>query len=149
MRHALVLLLALIAAFASLQKAGASESARELVSDCQSLERGSKGGGTQIKIPNTKQALQCWGYMRAMQDLSVLADQDGHRIMGSCPPEQTTLLQLIHAFVTYARSHPGELEGNTAVVVLKALGEAFPCNQVGKNLLGQRQRATADAGARF
>lgn len=131
MRHVLVLLLALIASFASPQPASAIESARELASNCQSLERGSKGAGDHIKIPNTKQALQCWGYMRAMQDLSVLADQDGRRIMGSCPPEQTTLLQLIHAFVTYARSHPGELQGNTAIVVLKALGEAFPCHQIG------------------
>jgi len=149
MRHVLVLLLALIAAFASSLKASASESARELASDCQSLERGKTGAGAHIKIPNTKQALQCWGYMRAMQDLSVLADQDGHRIMGSCPPEQTTLLQLIHAFVTYARSHPGELQGNTAVVVLKALGEAFPCHQVGEKFLGQRRRVTADAVARL
>ena len=29
-------------------------------------------------------------YMQAMQDLSVLADEEGHRIMGACPPEQTT-----------------------------------------------------------
>jgi hypothetical protein len=129
MRHTLVLLSALIAAFASSQKASASESARELASDCRNLEQGSRGAGGHIKIPNTKEALQCWGYMRAMQDLSVLADQDGHRIMGSCPPEQTTLLQLIHAFVTYARSHPGELEGNAAVIVIKALGDAFPCHQ--------------------
>jgi len=153
MRHVLVLLLALIAAFASSLKASASESesesARELASDCQSLERGKTGAGAHIKIPNTKQALQCWGYMRAMQDLSVLADQDGHRIMGSCPPEQTTLLQLIHAFVTYARSNPGELQGNTALVVIKALGAAFPCHQVGGKFLHHRQRVIADAVARL
>lgn len=141
MRHALVLLLALIAALASSQKASAIESARELASDCQSLERGSKGTGAHIRIPDTKQALQCWGYMRAIQDLSVLADPDGHRIMGSCPPEETTLLQLIHAFITYARSHPSELQGNTAVVVIKALEEAFPCHQVGEKFLGRRPRA--------
>ncbi|MGP0090732.1 MAG: Rap1a/Tai family immunity protein [Xanthobacteraceae bacterium] len=133
MRHTLVLLfsliLALIAALASSQKASASESARDLASDCRNLEQGRRGAGAHIKIPNTKEALQCWGYMRAMQDLSVLADQDGHRIMGSCPPEQTTVLQLIHVFVTHARSHPGELEGNAALVVIKALGDAFPCHQ--------------------
>jgi hypothetical protein len=37
--------------------------------------------------------------MQAMQDLSVLADENGHRIMGACPPEQTTTLQLIRSFV--------------------------------------------------
>ena len=38
-----------------------------------------------------------------------------------------TVLQLIRSFVTYTRSHPAELEGNTAVAVFKALQHAFPC----------------------
>jgi hypothetical protein len=59
--------------------------------------------------------------MRAIQDLSVLARPDGSRIMGSCPPEQTQVLELIRSFVTYSRAHPAELEGNAAVVVFKAL----------------------------
>jgi len=41
-----------------------------------------------IYIPSTREALTCWGYMQAIQDLSVLADENGHRIMGACPPEQ-------------------------------------------------------------
>ena len=127
MRYAFALLLAPIAAAAWSQKAGAVESARELASYCQKLERGTKGAAQHIQIPNTKEALLCWGYMQAMQDLSVLAYEDGTRIMGSCPPEQTTVLQLIRSFVIYARSHPAELEGNTAVAVFKALQHTFPC----------------------
>jgi len=65
------------------------------------------------------------GYMQAMQDLSVLADEDGRRIMGACPPQRTTLLELIQAFVSYARSH--ELPDNAALAVTRALQEAFPC----------------------
>jgi hypothetical protein len=49
-----------------------------------------------------------WGYMEAIQDLSVLAEDDGRRLLGSCPPEQITLLQLIRSFVSYAHSHPGQ-----------------------------------------
>jgi ABC-type taurine transport system ATPase subunit len=65
---------------------------------------------------------------RALDDQDIeLAGEDGRRLLGSCPPEQTTLLQIIHAFVGYARSHAGDLEGDTAVVVIKALQEAFPC----------------------
>ena len=67
-----------------------------------SLERGAKGDGRHLYIPRTREALTCWGYMQAMQDLSVLADEEGHRIMGACPPEQTMTLQLIHSFVRYA-----------------------------------------------
>ena len=127
MRNAFALLLALMTAYAWSQNANAVESARDLASYCQKLDRGTKGAAQNTQIPNTKEALLCWGYMQAMQDLSVLAYEDGTRIMGSCPPEQTTVLQLIRSFVTYARSHPDELEGNTAVAVFKALQHAFPC----------------------
>jgi hypothetical protein len=30
-----------------------------------------------IYIPSTREALTCWGYMQAMRDLSVLADEMG------------------------------------------------------------------------
>jgi len=62
-----------------------------------------------------------------MQDLSVLADEEGHRIMGACPPDQTTTLQLIQSFVRYARAHRSELPGNAVVTVFRALREAYPC----------------------
>ena len=70
------------------------------------------------------------GYMQAMQDLSVLADEEGHRIMGACPPEQMTTLQLIQSFVRYARAHRSELQGNAVVAVFRALQEAYPCRAV-------------------
>jgi hypothetical protein len=94
---------------------------------CQSLKRGARGAGRQIYIPNTREALTCWGYMQAMQDLSVLVDENGHRIMGACPPEQTTTLQLIRLFIRYARTHRTELPGNALVAVFRALRAAYPC----------------------
>jgi hypothetical protein len=65
--------------------------------------------------------------MQAVQDLSVLADESGNRLLGSCPPENTTSLQLIRSFLGYARAHPAALTGNTAVVVIHSLQQAFPC----------------------
>jgi hypothetical protein len=56
MRHAFALLLALVAASACSQKASAVESARDLASYCQKLERGIKGAAQDIRIPNTKEA---------------------------------------------------------------------------------------------
>jgi Rap1a immunity proteins len=126
MKNAFALLLVvLMNTYVWSQNANAVESARDLASYCQKLDRGTKGAAQ-----NTKEALLCWGYMQAMQDLSVLAYEDGTRIMGSCPPEQTTVLQLIRSFVTYARTHSEELEGNTAVAVFKALQDAYPCRQI-------------------
>ena len=118
-----VICLALVAGLSV--SAHATGSARELVGDCRSLLQAKTGAGEQIRIPFTKKALVCWGYMQAMQDLSVLADEDGRRIMGACPSQRTTLLELIQAFLSYARSH--KLPDNAALAVTRALQEAFPC----------------------
>ena len=92
MRYALALLV--LVAASNWSQAYAVENARALASYCQKLEQGTKGAARDIRIPNTKEALLCWGYMQAVQDLSVLVYEDGARIMGSCPPKQTTVLQL-------------------------------------------------------
>jgi hypothetical protein len=131
MRYARLLSIGLVATVAFAWSAAAVENAHELAGYCQSLERGAKGAGRQIYIPRTREALTCWGYMQAMQDLSVLSDEEGHRIVGACPPEQTSTLQLIQLFVRYARSHRSELPGNAVVVVFRTLREAY---QIGSAL---------------
>jgi hypothetical protein len=127
MRCARLISIGLIATVVFAWSAAAMENAHELARYCQELERGAKGAGRHIHIPRTPEALTCWGYMQAMQDLSLLADEEGHRIMGACPPEQATTLQLIQSFVRYARAHRSELPGNAVVVVFRALREVYPC----------------------
>jgi hypothetical protein len=127
MRYARILSIGLVATVAFAWSAVAVENAHELAGYCKSLERGVKGAGRHIYIPSTREALTCWGYMQAMQDLSVLSDEEGHRIMGACPPEQTSTLQLIQSFVRYAHAHRSELPGNAVVAVFRALREAYPC----------------------
>jgi hypothetical protein len=127
MRYARILWIGLVATAAFAWSAAALENAHELAGYCQNLERDAKGAARHIYIPSTREALTCWGYMQAMQDLSVLADEEGHRIMGACPPEQTTTLQLIRSFVRYARAHRSELPNNAVVAVFRALREAYPC----------------------
>jgi hypothetical protein len=130
MRYAGIFVAVLISASNSWsQTADANESTPDMVHYCQNLERGQRGNGEHIRIPNTKQALLCWGYMQAMQDISVLVTSEGRRLVGSCPPEQTRLLQLIHIFIRHERSKREKEHGNTASAVIRALQEAFPCNQ--------------------
>jgi hypothetical protein len=105
----------------------AVENSRELVSYCEAAEKGVSGSGREVEIPATKEALLCWGYMEAFQDLAALADQNGARLLGACPPEQGTLLELVHSFVAYARAHRADLPDNSAVAVIKALQQAYPC----------------------
>jgi len=131
MRYASILVVVLISASSSLsQTARANEGASEMIHNCRTLERGTKGRGTHIRIPNTRQALLCWGYMQAMQDISVLVTSDGHRLVGSCPPEQITLLHLIHIFIKYERANPEEEQDNAASAVIKAFHDAFPCDRL-------------------
>jgi hypothetical protein len=127
MRYARILSIGLVATVSFACSAAAVENAHELAGYCQSLKRSVKGAGRHIYIPRTREALTCWGYMQGMQDLSVLADENGGRIMGACPSEQTTTLQLIRLFVRYASTHRSELPGNAVVTVFRALGEAYPC----------------------
>src|SRR5262245_17993511 len=105
----------------------AIESSRELLSYCQAVERGVTGSGREIEIPATREALLCWGYLEAFQDLSALADPNGNRLLGVCPPEDGTLRDLLRAFVAYASSREAELPRNSAVAVMRALRQAYPC----------------------
>src|SRR5438270_9680626 len=129
MRLCAALLGSLFAACALAQSARAIESPGQLASYCQKLEKSSRGTGKNIQIPNTREALLCWGYMQAIQDLSMLADADGRRLIGSCPPADSRLRDLIHAFLEYEQLHRDDVEANTVIAVTKALQQAYPCTE--------------------
>jgi len=110
------------------QDARAIETPLQLAKNCEGVKASTKGRRQKLQIPKASSALLCWGYMQAMQDISALADHDGRRIAGSCPPEDGTLLEMIHGYVGYARSHRYELGDNTAAAVIKALQVLYPCS---------------------
>src|ERR1043166_9881844 len=100
MPRALGLILVLLFAASPLD---AHASARELAGGRQALLQGKQGSGEEIRVPLTKPALQCWGYMQAVQDFAALADENGQRVLGVCPPDRATLLDMVQTFVRYAR----------------------------------------------
>jgi hypothetical protein len=124
---AVMIALALAGVLLPSRSAQAFETARELATQCKSVDASALRSERDAYIPGTSAALQCWGYMQAMQDLLVLVDDDGKRIMGVCPNEKTSLLQMTHAFVGYADQHSGDLSNDAALIVVQALKEAFPC----------------------
>jgi hypothetical protein len=124
------IVVAIVLIFAS-EQAQSANPVGDLLNGCQILERGKRGTGQMVHIPKSKGALVCWGYMKAMQDLSVWVDENGNKILGSCPPERTTTLDLIHSFVRYGRSHRRQLPSNAALVVAKAFQQVFPCDENG------------------
>ena len=64
MRSGLLLMMMAITFLVASEHAQAVDSTRDLVNECQSLERGKRGTGHRIRIPKTKTALLCWGYMK-------------------------------------------------------------------------------------
>ena len=139
MPRALVLILVLLVA-AMPREAYAVGSARELAGDCQTLLAGKHGSGEHIRIPRTKPALVCWGYMQAMQDFAALVDENGRRMLGVCPPDEATLLDIVQAFVKYAASHGKDLPANAALAVTAALQSAYPCDANADRIGGPRRK---------
>src|ERR1700730_5608923 len=129
MRYSIISFITLIVALAISSPGRAADRAPRMSDYCQALEKGTKKSGEHLRIPNTKEALLCWGYMEAMQDVSVLVTPEGHRLIGACQPGKTRLLKLIRIFVSHERSIPSDQQGNTAAAVIKALQDSFPCHQ--------------------
>ncbi len=87
-----------------------SETGSGLLQACETLEREARISGNNIQLPARTNVHRCWGYMGAVQDFSVMADdQTGKPLLDSCPGPKTTLTQLIRVFTNYARTHPQEL----------------------------------------
>ena len=141
----LAVLLALLVVSSSAhaaQQTGRIENARSLENACRPVEQKVERTRRRAEVPLVS-GLLCLGYMQAMQDLSVLADEDGRRSLGACPAPQTTLRDLIQAFLTYARAHRGELDQNAAVVVIKAFRAAYPCPEEPTDASDAKKRSDA------
>jgi hypothetical protein len=137
MLRALGLILVLLVAVPL--EARAAGSAHDLAGECQTLLQGKRGSGEHIRIPFTKPALVCWGYMQAMQDFAALVDDNGHRMLGACLPDRATLVDIVQAFVKYAGSHDKDLPANAALAVTQALQSAYPCEPVADRLAPPRK----------
>jgi len=133
MPRALGLIFVLLVAAVPLD-AHAAGSAHDLAGACQMLLQGKRGSGEHIRIPFTKPALVCWGYMQAMQDFAALVDDNGRRMLGACLPDRATLADIVQAFVKYAGAHDKDLPANAALAVTAALQAAYPCEPVADRL---------------
>jgi hypothetical protein len=65
--------------------------------------------------------------MSAVQEYASLADQNGTRLLDSCPNVDISTTQILATFIRYARSHPEELDSSAALVAFNAMRDAFPC----------------------
>ena len=99
---------------------------KDLLASCEAVTRGAHSAkGEAIEIPSA--GLFCWHYFSALQNMSVLVDQNGRSLLGICAPEKTTLLDYVRIVVEYAQQHPQAMQGNAAALAVMALSKAFPC----------------------
>jgi len=110
-------------------KGAAAITPGELLQSCQSVANAAvKRGGAIVDIPES--GLPCWYYMSAVQNMAVLVDESGTRLLDVCPPADSTVLDFVRIFVQYARKQTAAAKSgaeNAAALALPGLAKAFPC----------------------
>ena len=97
-----------------------------LLQSCQAIIR-TTGNAESRSVGIPVAGLACWYYMAAVQDLSVVVDQNGRHLLGVCAPKNTTLMQYVRIFARYAKGHPNESADGAGALALRGLVRAFPC----------------------
>src|SRR3954469_25196887 len=101
---------------------------RELLRQCEALDRGAVVSGETVRLPKGQEAAACWVYMGAVQDFAATVEEEGGpSLIGSCVPAEATRIELVRAFTRYARAHRADLALRATALVIPALSAAFPC----------------------
>jgi hypothetical protein len=123
-----IALLSLLLLAVGCEPSGAHESANELLSSCESFLSGLRQQGNEFAIRNDNpNAHECWGYIRAFQDMSAMVDDEGLTVTRACPPAESTGIQMVRVFVSYAQKHTPDLHQPAGWMALYAFRAAFPC----------------------
>ena len=98
----------------------------ELLQSCASIAKVAKPSqSNQIDIPAA--GLPCWYFMSAVQNMSVLTDERGSRMLGICAPPESSVLDYVQIFVRSVRRKSAGAGDNAAAQVVAALAESYPC----------------------
>lgn len=85
------------------------------------------------QIVSTQDTAKCWGAFAAVQQLSVIARDNGIKgvtpLLRFCAPASSTRSELISIFVKFISDHPEYYHLSFGQVSLAALQRAFPCPQ--------------------
>jgi hypothetical protein len=100
----------------------------ELFSQCQLFTRDYKPvSATTFETSREPLAWQCFGYVSAFMQVSLL-NLDGQKtIRQLCLPNGVSVVQLIRVVVSYGNAHPEQLHTHAALFTLNAFIKAFPC----------------------
>ena len=103
-----------------------AETAGEVSGWCQAFGDIQAGSGGQFPMPNTADAMRCWGAFTAVQDLIMLT-MSRKPVLQVCAPPESTRIELIHVYLHYVKQNPQEEHVGFGPVAMAALWEAYPC----------------------
>jgi hypothetical protein len=101
-------------------------SAAELRASCEAITNAPPLSAEKA-LDIAAEGLPCWYYMAAVQNMTVLADERGKRLLGICPPPDSTVVDFVRIFVQRARTQDVGSQANAAAFALLGLARAFPC----------------------
>ena len=103
----------------------------ELLRSCKAVTS-SINSSRQSSFAIPASGLPCWYYMSAVQNMSVIVDQNGDHPLGICPPSSSSLVDYVQAFVLH-EGHRKKTDDdyNPAPDVLMSLAKTFPCKESG------------------
>jgi Rap1a immunity proteins len=108
-----------------LPNSATSMTSGELLRSCaEVVNNGRAKANGEVDIPPS--ALPCWYYISAVQNMSVLENLDGVRLLGICSPPDTTLMDYVQILVQKARRKKMQIE-NAAALAVTVLSQRFPC----------------------
>lgn len=109
-----------------------AQTALEMESKCRKLANTQTAEDGRIVMPPDRDSSECWAAFMTLQQLAVIAYDNGRRYLNVCAPAESTRLQYIKLFTNYASKHPEHLHRSFGLVALMALHEAFPCDREGR-----------------
>jgi hypothetical protein len=78
---------------------------------------------------DTWQTGRCYGYVIGVADLQTMVGKALPENRQSCIAEGMTVGQIVEVAIKYLKQHPEERHFNASVLMVKAIAEAFPCQQ--------------------
>ena len=72
-------------------------------------------------------AALCLGYVQGVHDLYAALKNGEFIVSQYCKPQNAPVSQMLRVIMKYLKDHPENLNYSASSLIIKALGEAFPC----------------------
>lgn len=103
-----------------------AKTADELASQCRWVRSAPIKDG-RLPLPADFASGECWGFFRALQTYSRIANSKKETVLRICAPSDSRLSQFINIFVSHVDKYPEQGHLDAGLTALEAARNAFPC----------------------